>query len=55
MWRNTAAKQKPRGEILQQSTILFFKKTMKLNSQAAQYEKDKIDKDHFRKKKRKKS
>jgi hypothetical protein len=24
---------------------------MKLNSQAAQYEKDKIDKDHFRKKK----
>ena len=53
MWRNTAAKQKPRGEILQQSTVLFFKKTMKLNSQAAQYEKDKINKDHFRKKKEK--
>jgi hypothetical protein len=27
---------------------------MKLNSQAAQYEKDKINKDHFRKKKKKK-
>jgi hypothetical protein len=26
---------------------------MKLNSQAAQYEKDKIDKDHFRKKRKK--
>jgi hypothetical protein len=30
--------------------MIFFKKTTKLNSQSAQYKKNKIDKDHFRKK-----
>ena len=31
----------------------FFKKTMKLNFQPAQYEKNKIDRDNFEKKKKK--
>jgi hypothetical protein len=30
--------------------MFLFRKTTKLNSQAAQYEKNKIDKDYFRKK-----
>jgi hypothetical protein len=34
--------------------MFFFRKTTKLNSQAAQYEKNKIDKDHFRKKNKRK-
>jgi hypothetical protein len=32
---------------------VFFKKTTKQNSQPTQYEKNKIDKNHFRKKKKK--
>ena len=50
MWRNTIAKQKLCGETLQQFTVFFFLNT-KQNSQPAQYEKNKIDKDLFGKKK----
>ena len=39
MWRNTVTIH-----------CFFFKKTTKQNSQPAQYEKNKIDKDHFEKK-----
>ena len=39
MWRNTVAIHS-----------IFFKKTTKLNSQSAQYEKNKIDKDNSGKK-----
>ena len=37
------------GETLQQFTIFFFEKSTKLNSQPAQYEKNKINKDHLKK------
>ena len=42
MWGNTIAIHN-----------VFLKKTMKLNSQPAQYEKNKIDKDNFGKKTKK--
>jgi hypothetical protein len=50
MWGNTVAKQNYMGNIVTIHNILK-KKTMKQNSQPAQYEKNKTNKDHFRKKK----
>jgi hypothetical protein len=53
MWGNTAAKQKPcEGNTVAIHNVIF-EKNMKLNSQPAQYEKNKIDKDQFEKKRKK--
>ena len=56
MWRNIVAKQKSYGEnTLAIYNVFFIKKTIKLNSQPAQYEKKKkTKKDHFEKKNHKK-
>jgi len=51
MWGNTAIKQKPCGGNTVAIHNVIFEKTMKLNSQPAQYEKNKINKDQFEKKK----
>jgi len=50
MWGNTAIKQKPCGGNTVAIHNVIFEKTMKLNSQPAQYEKNKINKDQFEKK-----
>ena len=39
------------GKHCSNSQYVFFEKTTKLNSQPAQYEKNKINKDHFKKNK----
>jgi hypothetical protein len=49
MWGNTAAKQKSCGGNTVAIHNIFFEKTTKLNSQPAQYEKNKINKDHLKK------
>jgi len=50
MWRNTAAKQKSCGGNIVAIHNVIFEKTTKLNSEPAQYKKNKIDKDQFEKK-----
>jgi hypothetical protein len=56
MWRNIVAKQKPYGgNTLAIYNVFLYKKTTKLNSQSAQYEKKKTKKDHFGKKNHKKN
>jgi hypothetical protein len=56
MWRNIVVKQKPYGEnTLAIYSVFFIKKNIKLNSQPAQYEKKKTEKDHFGKKNHKKN
>jgi hypothetical protein len=52
MLGNTAAKQKScGGNTVAIHNMFFFEKTTKLNSQPAQYEKNKINKDHLKKNK----
>jgi hypothetical protein len=50
MWRNTTAKQKSCGGNIVAIHNVIFEKNTKLNSQPAQYKKNKIDKDQFEKK-----
>jgi hypothetical protein len=52
MWRNIVAKQKPYGgNTLAIYNVFLYKKTTKLNSQSAQYEKKKNQKGPFWEKK----
>jgi hypothetical protein len=54
MWRNTTAKQKSCGGNIVAIHNVIFEKNTKLNSQPAQYKKNKIDKDQFEKRNHKK-
>jgi hypothetical protein len=53
MWENTATKQKPCGGHTVAIHSVIFEKNKKINPQPAQYEKNKIDKDQFEKKRNK--
>ena len=54
MCGNTAAKQKPCVVNTVAINSILFQKNYEAKSQPTQYEKNKIDKDHFEKKKQKK-